>query len=520
MKEDWVECTLGEVSSKITKGSTPTTYGFKYQRDGINFIKIENVINGRVELESINQFISDEAHISQKRSQLEEGDVLFSIAGTIGETCLITEDVLPANTNQAFAIINGFNKTLNTSFLRMQLDSFVSRKLKDKARGGAMNNISLTDLRELSIVIPPLVEQKAIVAKIEELFSSLDSGIADLKKAQEQLVIYRQAVLKKAFEGELTKEWREKQSDLPSVDELLLGIKNGRQKHYKRQVEDWRKAVKHWEGNGKEDQKPTKPQKPTNLDIKITILDEVANSLNVCNEWSIQPLAFISDNKPNCIVDGPFGASINVAEDYKEAGIPVIRMVNIRPFKYVAKNLKFIIEEKFNQLKRHNIIPKDVLIAKVGATIGDCCIYPDNQPEGMLSTTGSCRIRLDPEIYLPELLQYYIFSQKFKLKSIASQTAQPFLNMKVLKAYPVPFLTIHEQKQLIREIESRLSVCDKVEESIAESLEKAEALRQSILKKAFEGKLLSEEEIEKCKQEKDYEPASVLLERIKAEKKK
>ena len=71
----------------------------------------------------------------------------------------------------------------------------------------------------------------------------------------------------------------------------------------------------------------------------------------------------------------------------------------------------------------------------------------------------------------------------------------------------------------LQEIESRLSVCDKVEQSITESLEKAKALRQSILKKAFEGTLLSAEEIAACKAAKDYEPASVLLKKIKAEKK-
>ena len=75
-----------------------------------------------------------------------------------------------------------------------------------------------------------------------------------------------------------------------------------------------------------------------------------------------------------------------------------------------------------------------------------------------------------------------------------------------------------EQKQIVQEIESRLSVCDNLEQSIKESLEKSEALRQSILKKAFDGSLLSDLEIEQCKQEKDYEHANVLLERIKSEK--
>ena len=90
----------------------------------------------------------------------------------------------------------------------------------------------------------------------------------------------------------------------------------------------------------------------------------------------------------------------------------------------------------------------------------------------------------------------------------------------MLKAYPVPVFSDVEQTEIIKEVQSRLSVCDKIEESITKSLEKAKALRQSILKKAFEGRLLSNEEIEKCKAAPDYEPASVLLEKIKAEKKK
>ncbi len=88
-----------------------------------------------------------------------------------------------------------------------------------------------------------------------------------------------------------------------------------------------------------------------------------------------------------------------------------------------------------------------------------------------------------------------------------------------LKSFPIPICSLSEQHVIVQEIESRLSVCDKVEESISESLEKAKALRQSILKKAFEGTLLSAEEIAKCKADKDYEPASVLLGRIKKEKK-
>jgi type I restriction enzyme S subunit len=94
------------------------------------------------------------------------------------------------------------------------------------------------------------------------------------------------------------------------------------------------------------------------------------------------------------------------------------------------------------------------------------------------------------------------------------------LNLKqdIFLKMSIPLPPLNEQNQIVQEIESRLSVCDKMEQSISESLEKAKALRQSILKKAFEGRLLSEAEVKACKQEADYEPASVLLEKIKAEK--
>jgi type I restriction enzyme S subunit len=84
----------------------------------------------------------------------------------------------------------------------------------------------------------------------------------------------------------------------------------------------------------------------------------------------------------------------------------------------------------------------------------------------------------------------------------------------------VPLCSLKEQYQIVQEIESRLSICDQVEANIQESLAKAEALRQSILKKAFEGKLLTAADIAACKEEADYEPAAVLLARMKAEQKK
>ena len=98
-------------------------------------------------------------------------------------------------------------------------------------------------------------------------------------------------------------------------------------------------------------------------------------------------------------------------------------------------------------------------------------------------------------------------------------TTQKFVALGGLRMLPIPLPSLKEQEEIIKEIESRLSVCENIEATIEEALEKAEALGQSILKKAFEGKLLSNEELEACRRESDWEPAEDLLKRIKEDKK-
>jgi type I restriction enzyme, S subunit len=167
LPQGWEQVKLSDVAQRITKGSTPTSYGYEYQDGGIAFVKIENLKNGLIEHESIRHFISDEANLNQKRSILEAGDILFSIAGTIGATCLVRKEDLPANTNQALAIIRGTSGVFNPLFLRYQLESEIGREQSMQLqRGGGMNNLSLADVGNLAVAVPPLNEQRRIVAKV------------------------------------------------------------------------------------------------------------------------------------------------------------------------------------------------------------------------------------------------------------------------------------------------------------------------------------------------------------------
>ena len=96
---------LGDLTKVITNGTTPTSVGFKFEVEGVNFVKVESIaLNGDF-IEHKFAHISDKANTVFKRSQLKEGDILFSIAGALGWTAIVTSEILPANTNQALSII-------------------------------------------------------------------------------------------------------------------------------------------------------------------------------------------------------------------------------------------------------------------------------------------------------------------------------------------------------------------------------------------------------------------------------
>lgn len=370
-----------------------------------------------------------------------------------------------------------------------------------------VKHLSSRTINDIPFPLPPLVEQKAIVKKIEELFSSLDSGIADLKKAQDQLVIYRQAVLKKAFEGELTKEWREKQTNLPSADELLEQIKEERQRHYETQVSNWEEAVKVWEENGKESKKPVKPKVTKELP---SLTNEELEKLSILpKNWKwVKNEKYLFEVK-----DGTHDTP-----KYKNQGIPFITQKNIKNNTVLFDDVKYISEEDHAKFyKRSNVSFGDIIIAMIGHGRGNCCIV-DTQRIFSIKNVGLFKFfkSIHNNKYC---LHYYQSTLGLNLALRKSKGgAQPFIGLTELRNWPIPICSKQEQHQIVLEIESRLSVCDTVEKDIADSLEKAQALRQSILKKAFEGKLLNEEEIAKCKADTTYEPASVLLEKIKAEK--
>ena len=187
-----------------------------------------------------------------------------------------------------------------------------SLRLNQYDRSTAIPGLNRNDAYELSFNLPPLPEQHQIVAKIEELFSELDNGIESLKKAREQLKTYRQAVLKYAFEGRLTKEWRTQhlpagrqgQAGAPPepAEKLLERIKAEREKHYQNQLEDWKKACEQAKTECKKS--PPKPKKQKELPPLSG--QELAELPELPEGWSWVRFGQLVDN----LKRGPFGSSI------------------------------------------------------------------------------------------------------------------------------------------------------------------------------------------------------------------
>ena len=480
MREDWTEIELGNICF-TTSGGTPSRQNKSFYEGKIPWVKSGELDKGII-LDS-EEHITEEAIKKSSAKVFPKGTLLFALYGaTIGKMATLGVE---AATNQAICGIYE-NDILISKYLYHYLSN-KKRKLIGQGIGGAQPNISQTILKKLIIPISPLPEQRAIVAKIEELFSDLDKGIADLKKAQEQLVIFRQAVLKKAFEGELTKEWREQQTDLPTAEELLEQIKEERQKHYEQQLENWKQELKAWEENGKEAKKPTKPKK--------LIPYPTINQLGELPILNLGELVFQISRKlmPQEAPNLPF------------IGMDCLNKNALKPhFTYTFKEFKSA-GNWFNE--------NHVLYGRLRPYLNK--VY-QAEYEGVAS--GEFIILETIDSIYSNYLKLIIHQQDFvRWSNNQSSGDKPRVKFDQIALYQIKVPSKIEQLQIVQEIESRLSVCDNVGESITESLEKAKALRQSILKKAFEGTLLSAEEIAKCKAAKDYEPASVLLKKIKAE---
>ena len=212
MKNGWEIKKLGDLTDFITKGTTPTSLGHSFVPSGVNFVKVESIEDSGEFIAHKLAHITNECHEILKRSQLNFGDILFSIAGALGRTAFVTEDILPANTNQALSIIRLKKSTeLLPAFILLSLSSGFVLEQVEKFKGGvAQQNLSLAQVRAFNIPIPSRQEQQRIVAILDEAFEGIATAKANaeknLKNARQLFESHLNSVFSQRGEG-----WVEKQ---------------------------------------------------------------------------------------------------------------------------------------------------------------------------------------------------------------------------------------------------------------------------------------------------------------------
>ncbi len=333
----------------------------------------------------------------------------------------------------------------------------VQRSFRNEARkfmtgSAGQLRVPANYLKNILIPLPPLPEQQRIVARIEELFSELDNGIQNLKTAQAQLKTYRQAVLKAAFEGKLSEEWRKNNATDKSNSDLKQKVITYHQ---------------------------TRASRKKNHDLDVSF--EESYSRNIPVSWIEIKLKYLSN-----------GVEYGTSDKSEKSGkVPVLRMGNIQNFRFDYSNLVY--SNNDTEIKKYQLHKNDVLFNRTNSPelVGKTAIYKLDKPA--IFAGYLIRINQIESLINADYLNYFLNS--IKAKNYANEVKtdgvnQSNINGNKLINYVIPYCSLEEQNIIVAELETRLSISDKIEATINQSLQQAESLRQSILKQAFEGNLI------------------------------
>lgn len=493
----WAIAPIGDVCSQPQYG-----YTTKASKNGdLRLLRTSDITSGRINWETV-PYCSENPDDMEKYI-LKDGDILVSRAGSVGVSHLVAN---PLEAVFASYLIR-FKPFIDKQFLAYFLQSpnyWVT--IADQQLGIAVPNVNATKLKSIMVPIPPEREQRRIAAKIDELFSELNKGIESLKTARRQLAVYRQSVLKHAFEGRLTARWRAENKDkLETPEQTLARIKRERSTRYEQQLREWNAAVSEWEEGGKSGIKPSKPagfksQAPI-------VLSELIELPDIPQLWQYVRLSEIA----------LVGSGMSLSKSRKLTDpiqIPYLSVANVQRGELDLSRVKTM-EVEHSQLPRLALRRWDVLFNEGGDRdkLGRGCVW-EAQIEPCITQNHVFRASPFSESHPHSKWishwgnsfgQLYFEAQGKQTTNLAS------INKTVLSNFPIPLPPIAEQEEIIRRLESQMAIVDHLERDVASSLGQLSAIRQSILKKAFSGQLVA--------QDPDDEPASVLLDRIKAESK-
>ncbi len=484
----WEVVPLENVLDRIVGGGTPPKAHTSYWEGSIPWLSVKDMRTRRPE-DAIDH-ISDSAVLASATNVIPADTVIIATRIGLGKVIRVSYD---AAINQDLkALIN--KPEIDKGYLEYWIVS-IADYLESIGSGTTVKGIRLEQLRSLPFPLAPLNEQKRIAEEIEKQFSRLDAAVGNLKRVKANLKRYKASILKAAVEGKLTEEWRKANPDVESVDKLLERILVERRKKWEEaELAKMRAKGKISKGN-KWKKKYKEPIEPG--------LNEYPY---LPEGWCWATIEQLASDQPRSIQSGPFGSNL-LHSEFQTEGKLVVGIDNVQDGYFSMGSQNRISGAKFKELEKYAARPGDVLIT-VMATIGRTCVIPDNI-EPAIITKHIYRISPNTEIVMPNFLHLAIWGGAFVREQIFGQVigqTRPGLNGTIIKRLAIPVPTLKEQAQILKVIQESLSIFDKLIPEVDKAEMRSERLRQSILKKAFSGKLVSADPAD--------EPASILLETI------
>ena len=439
---EWEYVRLKNISSIISKGTTPRGGKNAYIEKGINYLRAENVKgNGYVSLDNI-MYIDEKTHNSTlKRSILEEKDLLICIAGTLGRSAIITKDQLPANTNQAVCFIRFIKKEdVLVKFAQLIISSsLVQESLIKQTKAVAIPNLTLEIIGNCIIPIPPLSEQIRIVDKIEKLFDAVEiinTKYNTIKELQEKL---KAKIIDLAIKGKLTQQLS---TDEPSskLIEKIVDKKHKLMKEGKIKKENLSVIYKDADNQFYEKFDDGKI---------VNITKELP--FKIPTGWSWSRLRNIGIYKK-----GPFGSSLikDMFVPKSNNTIKVYEQKNAINKDYTLGNY-YITKQYFEQAMRgFEVEPGDIIVSCAG-TIGETYILPSDIEKGIINQ-ALMKMKIFNNINIDFFLMY--FDQILKKESIKNGKGTAMKNIPpfaVFKEYLIPIPSQEEQERII---EKKISI--------------------------------------------------------------
>jgi type I restriction enzyme, S subunit len=434
LPDGWKWTTLAD-ASEIILGQSPSSDTYNTEGKGLPFYQ------GKAEFGDVYPTKAKWCSVPGKIA--EAGDVLISVRAPVGPTNLCQEKSCIGRGLAALRVKNGMPIKYLLFYLRL-----IEKEWDSKATGTTFRAITGDVLRQQPIPVAPLPEQQRIVAKIEELFTQLDAGVAALKRAQAGLKRYRASVLKAAVEGKLVDQ------DLMdgSAEELLENILAERIQRQEKYNEPF-----------------------------LPDFNEIKYIPSLPHNWTWVTL----DQLTWSVKDGP-----HYSPKYVEKGIPFITGGNVRPDGVDFKKAKQISPELHVELSRRVKPEKGDILYTKGGTTGIARVNTYDIDFNVWVHVAVLKISsfIDAFYLQHALNSEFCYNQAQKYThGVGNQDLGLTRMIKIV----IPLPPMAEQRKIVSEVERRLSVAQKNEAVVSAALARAARLRQAVLKSAFEGRLIA-----------------------------